>query len=246
MAERPAVEHRVGLANTLLIALLVILPTVFGWFGKTAEMGVIIVACSLALCFANLHKIESFKGAGFEARMRKAVEEAYATLERVQELVRPVARSNIANVAYGDRWDSVDRETAHQLMAELSGLVPSLELQADLKIQKMVADFYNLHANDHLRFLLQVMRHAHIKNDNVQERLNAMMLVRLKDDFVPPTVETVRGVIAELSVEQRTILEPFLLDYEHYIKTHTYRRVEADSVDHLPTFPVSAAAPIVS
>lgn len=241
MPERSA-EHKVGLANTLLIALLVILPTVFGWFGKTAEMGVIIVACSLALCFANLHRIESFKGAGFEARMRKAVEEAYATLEKVQEMVRPVARSNIANVAYGDRWDSVDRDTAHQLMAELSGLVPSLDLQDDPKIQKMVADFYNLHANDHLRFLLQVMRQAHIKNDNVQERLTAMMLVRLREDFVPPNVETVRAVIAELSSEQRTILEPFVLDYDHYIKTHTYRRVEADSADHLPTFPASAPA----
>lgn len=231
------VEHKIGAVNFLLIALLVILPAVFGWFGKTAEMGVIVVACSLALCFANLHRIESFKGAGFEAQMRNAVEEAYATLERLQEMVRPVARANIANVAYGDRWDSIDRETAHQLMAELSGLVPSLELQDDPEILKMVSDFYNLHANDHLRFLLQVMQWAHIKNEDVKQRLSLLMLTGVRDDFTPPPVQKVRMALAELTLEQKAILDPFILDYEYYLKNHTYRRPEADSSKHLSTHP---------
>ncbi|MCC2971069.1 hypothetical protein [Massilia sp. IC2-476] len=234
------IEPKVGAVNYVLIALLVILPTVFGFLEKPTEMGVIIVACSLALCFANLNKIQSFKGAGFEAQMREAVQEAYATLDRLQEMVRPVARATIANVAYSGRWDSMDRETEHELMAELTNLVTALDLQDDSGIAKMRADFYSLHANDHLRFLIAVMERAHIKNDSVKQRLTSLLKGRLTDNVVPPSVESLRAIVAELPLEQRHILEPFILDYGHYVDTHTYRRPEAYSYDLLRAFPSSA------
>jgi DnaJ-domain-containing protein 1 len=229
-------NQKIGWVNGLLILLLVVLPTVFGWFSKTAEMGILIAACSIALCFANLSKIQSFKGAGFEAQMREAVQEAYATLEKLQELVRPVARANIANIAYNGRWDGIDRETEHQLMTELATLLTSLELQDDPEIVKMMDDFYGLHANDHIRFLLQVMKQAHIENENVQRSLTSLLKARLTGDYTPPSATIIRSAVAELSFEQRAILEPFIIDYEHYVMTHTYRRVEADSADHLPQF----------
>ena len=42
----------------------------FGYKGQTTEMGLCILSASLALAFANIDKIQKFKGAGFEAEMK--------------------------------------------------------------------------------------------------------------------------------------------------------------------------------
>lgn len=41
----------------------------FGLLGKTAEMGLCILAASIGLAFSNIEKMKRFKGAGFEAEM---------------------------------------------------------------------------------------------------------------------------------------------------------------------------------
>ena len=43
---------------------------IFGALGRAAEMGLAILAGAIALAFANLHKLESFSGAGFKATTR--------------------------------------------------------------------------------------------------------------------------------------------------------------------------------
>lgn len=237
--QSPASEDAISKTNYVLIALLVILPAVFGFLGKPAEMGVIIVACSLALCFANLHKIESFKGAGFEARMRKAVEEAYATLESLQHLARPVLRSTIANITFNSRWDGMGPQREHQLMTELSSILGQLKMEGDPDIEAMLKEFYNHHAADHIRFIKTVMQHAHIANEDVGARLDA--LVVRTDDYVPPPGSAVRQAVAELTAEQRALLEPYVQDYEHYDKHRVFRRPEAASQWDLPSFDAPAA-----
>jgi len=47
----------------------------FGLLGQPTEMGLCTVAASIGLAFANLERIESFKGGGFEVKtLRKQVE----------------------------------------------------------------------------------------------------------------------------------------------------------------------------
>lgn len=46
---------------------LLLVSVAFGAFGKTAEMGLSILAGALSLGFANLHRIKMFSGAGFKA-----------------------------------------------------------------------------------------------------------------------------------------------------------------------------------
>ncbi len=46
----------------------------FGCLGHPVEMGLAIVAGSIALAFSYIDKIQKFKGAGFEAEMRQQVE----------------------------------------------------------------------------------------------------------------------------------------------------------------------------
>lgn len=45
----------------------------FGYVERPAEMGLAIVAGSIALAFSYIDKIQKFKGAGFEAEMRQQV-----------------------------------------------------------------------------------------------------------------------------------------------------------------------------
>jgi len=226
------INHEVGKFNYVLIGLLVALPTIFGFIGKAAEMGVIIVACSLALCFANLHRIESFKGAGFEARMRKVVEDAYATLEVLQNLARPLLRTNIASVTHSHRWSGSDREREHELLAELKVLIDSLELTSDPEIDYMIRDFYNHYAADHIRFVMEVLRIAGVENEAVARSV-LPYLVR-SETYTPPSGEMLRSALSGLTAPQLHLLEPFIQDYEHYIRTHTFRRDDALWASELP------------
>ncbi len=74
-----------SLTEKLIIAL-VVLPAVFGIFKGAKEMTVIAGAIAVALFFANLDKFSYFKGGGVEARLKEAVDEAYAALEELKDL----------------------------------------------------------------------------------------------------------------------------------------------------------------
>lgn len=67
-------NHRV--LNILGVAFLLAGTVIFGWLGQTVEMGLYIVANSIALAFLNIDKLESFKGGGFEAKMGKGIDSA--------------------------------------------------------------------------------------------------------------------------------------------------------------------------
>ncbi|RDH86556.1 MAG: hypothetical protein DIZ78_06495 [endosymbiont of Escarpia spicata] len=58
---------------------------VFGYMENTVALSASIIAGAIGMAFANIDKIEHFKGAGFEAHMKKAVEEAYATTKSLRE-----------------------------------------------------------------------------------------------------------------------------------------------------------------
>jgi hypothetical protein len=60
--------------NLTLVLALVTGAGIFGWLGKTGEMGVFVLASALALVFNNLSQFESFKGAGFEAKVGKGID----------------------------------------------------------------------------------------------------------------------------------------------------------------------------
>lgn len=70
------------IGNLLTLALAVM----FGIMGKPTEMGIIVVAGAIAVAFLNIDKIQKFKGAGFEAEMKRAVAEANETVKQLREV----------------------------------------------------------------------------------------------------------------------------------------------------------------
>ena len=66
----------------------------FGYLGRPAEMGLAIVAGSIALAFSYIDKIQRFKGAGFEAEMRQ---------QGLQVLARMIARQYLREIRAGNK-----------------------------------------------------------------------------------------------------------------------------------------------
>lgn len=88
---------------TILAALLMLtLAMVLALLGKPTEMGLIIVAGAISIAFLNIDRIQRFKGAGFEAEMKQAVEQAHATLDQLRTLAAASAESTLSTLMAGN------------------------------------------------------------------------------------------------------------------------------------------------
>lgn len=218
-------EIKVGWVNGLLISTLIVLPALFGAVGKPTEMGVMIVACALALAFANISRLQSFKGAGFEAhmhRVEKAVGEAYATIDQMHKLARPLVFTNVAGLAYGNQWKGPGFALENQMMRDLRSVHTMVVPEGDKSVEQMFADFYR----DNSFHLLAKLK-AKVGGYTVEELPNASALDALcssREGHEPPTIEALRDAIRGLSPETQVRLEPYLLDYEHYRQHEAPRR----------------------
>lgn len=81
-----------------------------GLLGKPTEMGLIIIAGSISIAFLNIDRIQRFKGAGFEAEMRQAVEEAHATLDQLRNLAVASTESSLTTLMAGSFMSGISSE----------------------------------------------------------------------------------------------------------------------------------------
>ena len=87
--------------------------------GKPTEMGIIVVAGAIGLAFLNIDKIQRFKGAGFEAEMKRAVEEANATIEQLREVATTSAEVILTDLMSGNFMDGATLEKRVELHDQL-------------------------------------------------------------------------------------------------------------------------------
>jgi hypothetical protein len=80
MPRKPSTKQCVQFAA---YAILLVGTLVFGFLGMPTEMGLAIVASSIALVFSDIERFKRFKGAGFEAELR---EQMVAIVEKETEL----------------------------------------------------------------------------------------------------------------------------------------------------------------
>lgn len=166
----------------------------FGLRGQPTEMGLIIVACAICLAFTNINKIQKVKGAGFEAEMKKAVEEAYATTESLRSMAKPLILSTLDNIIFAGRWGEMDNERKHKLKADIDGLAKSLGV-FDKDVESASQMFFVWHAFDHVHKLETVLSRNKIKNTEIRERLRT--LADRKTGMLP-SVQDVRCAIVSL------------------------------------------------
>lgn len=84
------------------ICLMLTLAMILAEQGKAAEMGLMVIAGALGIAFLNLDRIKSFKGGGFEAEMRQAVDEAHATVAQLREMACSIAESTLTTLMAGN------------------------------------------------------------------------------------------------------------------------------------------------
>ncbi len=87
----------------------------FGLMGKPTEMGIAVGAGAIALAFINIDKIQRFKGVGFEAEMKRAVEEANATIEQLREVASTVTEAVLTDLMAGNFMDGTTLTTRLEL-----------------------------------------------------------------------------------------------------------------------------------
>ncbi|MEJ1438483.1 MAG: hypothetical protein RPU61_14440 [Candidatus Sedimenticola sp. (ex Thyasira tokunagai)] len=203
-----------------LIAAMLVGGLIFGINKQPAEMGLFIVACSICLAFANIDKIAKFKGAGFEAEMRKAVEEAYATMENLKALGKPLIIATFDNLTLAGRWGGIDKPRKMLLKDGLDKTAESLGLFDD-EVQAASDMFFRYHLRDHLFEINSILMKMPNKDSKVLEWLHSAQLDNL------PTIDELRNTLSHLPNEELEGIEESILDYEYYLIHKRLRRSES-------------------
>jgi hypothetical protein len=203
-----------------LIISLVLGALVLGFFGKAAEMGVFVVACGVALAFANIDKIQRFKGAGFEAEMKKAVEDAYATMESLKGIAKPLILSTLSNLIYAGRWGGMKKERQHELKNEMDQLAKSIGV-FDAEVRNESEKFFAWNAMDIVHNLENAAHKAKGLETSQRDTIQNLM-DRDTDKF--PSVDALKAAVSSLDDAQKEAAKPFIEDYEHYLSHRTIRR----------------------
>lgn len=205
-------EERKNYYSTLLyvLSLLLILgPTLyFGVKGKVAEMGVALAAGTLAAAFLQLDKLQRFKGAGIEIELKKAVEEAQATLENLKEFTDPVYISTIKIMSEGHTWNGVPKNTQHDIVKKIEMIVRKNGASED--VSRTIKEFYNFNLNQlYIDIINEVDRYY---KPGVTEKLK---LLSDAENAIYPSEKQVRAVISELP-NKGSKLEEKIIDYVYY------------------------------
>lgn len=211
----------------ILIVALVGGALAFGLLSKPAEMGIFVVACAICLAFENIDKIQSFKGAGFEAEMRKAVQDAYATTEALRALAKPLIRSTVDNLTHGSRWGGISAANRHESLTNLQKLVVSLEID-DPAIGVALEKFRIFTGVDHIAYIDQMMQAEGIKNPEASKAIRDLMKF---DVTTLPEVALVEAGLTTLAEEERQRIDPFVKDYGYYREHGKLRRPESMAKD---------------
>lgn len=139
------------LNGIITIGLIVGPSSYFGYLGKTVEMGFAIVAGALASAFINLDKIKLVKGAGFEARIKKAdkaAKVATATLEKMQELTGPLIYSMLKLVVYHDRIEGIGHTQEIKIIEGLRKVAKIIKLDATMGFNEVEEEFFKTRLSD--------------------------------------------------------------------------------------------------
>lgn len=191
---------------------------VFGVTGKPAEMGIAVVACAIGMAFGNIDKLAKFKGAGFEAEMRKATDDAYATITSLKELAVQSAKSLLLVIAAEGRYGGGLYQT------------DKLKLKEDIisHLEKMTIDKDSIRevAHGFNRYLLYDLANDTINTINSKTKSIYAGILKDKSDFKTltyPTPNELKEFILKNNIQDNDIDER-IDDFEYFYKNNSLRK----------------------
>ncbi|MED4779497.1 hypothetical protein [Brevibacillus choshinensis] len=212
--------------NIIYIIIIMVPAMYFGYTGKPAEMGIAVVASALALTFINMDKFEFFKGAGFEAQLRKvekATEEAYATIDTLKAVAAPIIAETLHSINYAMRFSAGVAEIQRKLDAkhELDRVAESLGLKYE-PLNKEQANFYRLHTWDLYSWAVNHFSKLKVDHEIIKQLHDVRKEKRYTDDF--PSKEQIVSILqseySKLDQEGLDRIEDFL----YFAKNKNLRR----------------------
>jgi hypothetical protein len=205
------------------ILIIVIPGLIFGLLDKPTEMGLAIVAGAIAAAFLNLEKIQRFKGAGFEAEMKaevqQVVNEAYATMDKLREIAKPLIITCLNTMTVQGRFFSNSEVPVKvELQSEIKKAINSLSIN-DQNVSEALNKFHRYHTWDIFRFYIrEVALIDRDKADAIQNLVNY-------DSSNFPTREKVQSIVAGIDVSPTG--KEWLEDFFVFAKDSYIRRPEA-------------------
>lgn len=119
----------------------------FGYIGNNVAMSISVIAGALAVALCDLEKFDFIKGGSFIAKIR-AVNKAYATLERVKEISSILLSFSIDISTYNDRITGLPKECKEKYLQDIKHLVDTLELNDDTMILNAINRKHYIEAVD--------------------------------------------------------------------------------------------------
>lgn len=205
------------------------LAVMFGLMGKPAEMGIIVVAGAIAIAFQNIDKIQKFKGAGFEAEMKRAVAEANATVKQLREVAATSSEVVLTDLMAGDFFGGMTLETRLKLHDQAINSLKEIgatKKQID-KADEMWRRGVGIVFHRGIRCAIEGLEDPNYINTNAEKHVLAASkefeeLLKFEEWKVPSPKE-MRKFIEEKKVMDEAVDE-LLKDYEAFVKTGELRR----------------------
>lgn len=203
--------------NQKLIIALVILPVLVGIFRTPKEAGIVIVAIFLALCFANLDKFVRFKGAGFEAELRTAVDKAYAAIDELKELGLSLSGPIVDELAISGRMLQYiplkhKLERVEKIKETLKNLGASPK-----EIDEACSTIYGRITNDHIKAILFALKTSNPGKEKLFEGIEEGKM----DNWDKGQLET---FIKDRELTKSSETNEWLLDLDYLLRTRKLRR----------------------
>lgn len=193
---------------------------VFGLMHRPAEMGLATATGLLLFAVLHLDKFESFKGAGFEAKMRRAEEaanEAYATIDKLRDLAVSLADPSVVSITMQGRMlQYIPIVGKFEQISEIENALRRLGID-DQTIRSATAFFYDAIERDHHRRILYAMANEADEPLRAQARQHA--------ESLPENFDAARFV-ADSGWVPGAVTAEAIDDLRHFLSTRTLRRAE--------------------
>jgi hypothetical protein len=190
----------------------------FGFSKQPTEMGIAVLTGSIIMAFTNIDRLKSFKGAGFEAVMNNAVENAYATADSMKKLGKILVSSILPILTYEGRMSGISVNQKFELKKQLDLVSKDLFISdnnikiANKELSEMI-----------LRESIEDIEHAIEYGDEIKKELKNNLLVKLRSSkpFLKST--EIKELLKDcIQVDSKLADKVEILQIvENYIKKHS-------------------------
>ncbi len=197
-----------------------IVPIVFGVMDKAGLMTASVLAGCLILAFAYIDKIKKFKGAGFEAELRDAVNEAYATIEKLQGIAVKLSEPIVTEVTMHKRMiQYIPLKSRYEQIKEIERSLRDLGVKEE-EIEKTTEFFYSVFREDHIKKVV----YGVLKDESTPDQLKEIMET-YKEGNIPADLK-IADVVASSEYTPSSEVAELVKDAEHFDREKSFRRID--------------------